>query len=42
MPAVLARLDEDWITQLYASREETGGCVIRTWRSDFEAGARPA
>ena len=35
--AVLAEIEEDWVTPLDTRLEEIGGCVIRTWRSDFEA-----
>jgi uncharacterized membrane protein len=35
--AVLAEIEEDWITPLDTRIEGMGGVVLRTWRSDFEA-----
>jgi uncharacterized membrane protein len=34
--AVIAELDEDWVTPLNARMEAIGGNVVREWRSDFE------
>ena len=34
--AVIAEVDEDWITPLNTRMEAIGGSVIREWRSDFE------
>jgi len=34
--AVLAEIDEDWITPLNTRMEAIGGTVAREWRSDFE------
>jgi uncharacterized membrane protein len=34
--AVIAEVDEDWITPLNARMEAIGGSVAREWRSDFE------
>jgi uncharacterized membrane protein len=35
--AILAEIEEAWITPLDTGVEEIGGTIIRTWRSDFEA-----
>jgi len=34
--AVIAEIDEDWITPLNTRMEAIGGTVAREWRSDFE------
>jgi uncharacterized membrane protein len=34
--AVIAEIDEDWVTPLNARMEAIGGSVAREWRSDFE------
>ena len=34
--AVIAEIDEDWVTPLDARMQSLGGEVIRQWRSDFE------
>lgn len=34
--AVIAEIDEDWVTPLNARMEAIGGTVAREWRSDFE------
>jgi len=34
--ALVAEVDEDWVTPLNARMEALGGIVIREWRSDFE------
>ena len=34
--AVIAEVDEDWITPLNTRMEAIGGAVAREWRSDFE------
>jgi uncharacterized membrane protein len=34
--AVIAEVDEDWITPLNTRMEAIGGTVVREWRSDFE------
>jgi uncharacterized membrane protein len=34
--AVIAEVDEDWVTPLNARMEAIGGSVAREWRSDFE------
>jgi len=34
--AVLAEIEEDWITPLDTRLEELGGLVIRTWCTDFD------
>ena len=35
--AVLAEIEEDWITPLDSCIEGMGGVIMRTWRADFEA-----
>jgi len=37
--AVIAEVDEDWVTPLNARMEALGGSVVREWRSDFEEAA---
>ena len=34
--AVIAEIDEDWVTPLNTRMERIGGSVAREWRSDFE------
>jgi uncharacterized protein YicC (UPF0701 family) len=34
--AVIAEIDEDWVTPLNMRMEAIGGSVVRQWRSDFE------
>ncbi len=34
--AVIAEVDEDWVTPLNTRMEAIGGSVVREWRSDFE------
>jgi uncharacterized membrane protein len=34
--AVIAEIDEDWVTPLNTRMEAIGGSVVREWRSDFE------
>jgi uncharacterized membrane protein len=34
--AVIAEVDEDWVTPLNTRMEAIGGTVVREWRSDFE------
>jgi HD-like signal output (HDOD) protein len=34
--AVIAEVDEDWVTPLNTRMEAIGGTVLREWRSDFE------
>jgi uncharacterized membrane protein len=34
--AVIAEIDEDWVTPLNTRIEAIGGSVVREWRSDFE------
>jgi uncharacterized membrane protein len=34
--AVIAEVDEDWVTPLNTRMEAIGGSVMREWRSDFE------
>ena len=34
--AVIAEVDEDWVTPLNTRMERIGGSVVREWRSDFE------
>ena len=34
--AVIAEVDEDWVTPLNSRMEAIGGSVVREWRSDFE------
>ena len=34
--AVIAEVDEDWVTPLNTRMEAIGGSIVREWRSDFE------
>ena len=34
--AVIAEVEEDWVTPLNTRMEAIGGSVVREWRSDFE------
>jgi len=34
--AVIAEIDEDWVTPLNTRMEAIGGSVVREWRSDYE------
>jgi uncharacterized membrane protein len=36
MSAVIAEVDEDWVTPLDTRMESIGGSIVREWRSDFE------
>ena len=38
--AVIAEIEEDWITPLDKRMEEIGGLIMRTWRTDYEAESR--
>ena len=38
--AVIAEIEEDWITPLDLRVEEIGGRIMRTWRSEFEVAER--
>ena len=38
--AVIAEIEEDWITPLDLRVEEIGGRIMRTWRSESEVAER--